>query len=367
MKYLKKFNEELSPGLIRRSGVKWINQRNNKEVGEEWIDSANKIENLHYNMIFSSNKYSAGNIYKPLEFYKPIATISYGDYKFYNEDTAKDFVKNWKNGISPLEFSINFRFSPTIKTYNLLKKDFDSDDINHFKPFKFDVSLSDFKSGLDDWNEFSDWWNENTDFFIKPDDDDHKDEIYEFSNQFCIGELNGVSYIILTDDFREFKVKPITSIKVELNAFLSDFEIGEIKTNLVKANGTFKMSYDGNVIKMVNGVIQKDDLFSLYHKTKSITVKLRDSDSYPYYGLFSDRKSSNNFRKELKVIIDDKIEGHIYEILDEVAEIADVEIIMDKIRNINVGILYDDTIKFDDKKSISGSFDKKWFNKIISK
>jgi hypothetical protein len=180
MKWLKKFNEELSPGKYRRAGQS-LGYYGQIKRSSELIDYADELEFGLYNMITSEGLDRTQKSFN-LVFTKPCLTAIYLGNKYdesknvlnkkndYSDKIINSLVKNWISGTDTLSIIFEFGFQPTKKTIldkenqyleKLLKfpkrSDGTSTIANSFPCFSLYLELSEWYDGLEEWDSESKW------------------------------------------------------------------------------------------------------------------------------------------------------------------------------------------------------------------
>jgi len=112
MKYLKKFNERLSPEVYKRAGSRLIGL-DKEERGSKLYDYGNELEHGFYNIHFANTnstifteKFTNPKVSSHV--YSPNSTSGFRDLK--SEQDIEDFVQDWYNGDSSLKIFFNFKF-----------------------------------------------------------------------------------------------------------------------------------------------------------------------------------------------------------------------------------------------------------------
>jgi hypothetical protein len=142
MKYLKKFNEELSPELIRRAG-KGLIDKGHSERGLDLLNKSYLINNA-FNVWITDNGNWLKRLPKGDNYRSEPLPLSYNfsSSKFYffpknvtyefkdKEMDVESLIESWKQGLCDLAFNIDFYIKPTketIKSIKLSKQYFDEE------------------------------------------------------------------------------------------------------------------------------------------------------------------------------------------------------------------------------------------------
>ena len=183
MKYIKNFNEELSPQIYRNAAHK-LRDYNKDKKSKDLLDWADKKEFGYYNMTFVND---SAIIVKDSTFTNPrLIGIYYGRPNTPNgvrdnnqnllrlkdadsEAFANKLVNNWKDGSDELSISLEFGLQATNEIkgkHNYLSnpaKETQRWELGQTVPvFCINLELSNWYDGLEDWDSDSKWEAENS-------------------------------------------------------------------------------------------------------------------------------------------------------------------------------------------------------------
>jgi len=199
MKHLKHFNEELRPETYIRAGNR-LKQYGKHTKGDKLVDygyeKGHGFYNAHIQYAGLSPVYT-GKITNPTcKFYYGVpqwdGPQSNVNSKLNHTDLSEEqLVSDWKNGNSPLSFTLEFRFTPSEELKSQLKSLSADDKIknsitywNGFHLFTMIVNLSDWSHGLRYYNYIED-----EDEYVEPGDKDYLDltDMYQNTKRVEIG------------------------------------------------------------------------------------------------------------------------------------------------------------------------------------
>jgi hypothetical protein len=162
MKYIKKYNEELSPDTYRSAGNK-LKRYNKVSRGSKLIDYGHEKDHGFYNAHIQA--VGVSHVYTG-KITNPTCNFYYGSPSWNGPQnnvnsvlvntkiTEEELVKNWKEG-SELNFTLEFRFTPSEELKSTVSNSDLNKIINHwagFHLFTMTVCLSDWEDGLDEYN-----------------------------------------------------------------------------------------------------------------------------------------------------------------------------------------------------------------------
>ena len=101
------------------------------------------------------------------------------------------------------------------------------------------------------------------------------------------------------------------------------------------------------------------DIYQFFEGTRSFELTLKKPHS-DYFGIFSNRRSAHKFKSWLLSILDNEIKDNILDLMSIVSgQGEDINLIMNKFKNISIHGLYDEEIKN------SSNLQNKWYLKTI--
>jgi len=194
MKYLKLFNEELSPNTYRRAANR-LGYYNKTTRSSALHDYADEKEFGFYNMTFANNE-SNSNLVINQKFTNPrISRIYYGknseanilSYGVDGENEAESLVNRWVHGSGtghdPLSITFEFSFTPTREAFKASQFGIRSTYPSSIPTFSIELDMSQWYEGIEEWDAESRWEAELEDREFTP---SNVHDFYEYSKSFCL-------------------------------------------------------------------------------------------------------------------------------------------------------------------------------------